>query len=139
MAYQIVKGWPALGAIDESIEAATGVTLAAGKIAAINDDGDGILADFNVNGSDAGLTAAFLIDHDSAREGFFTGLISECVIEVDADHYEAGTYKAGDTLTADGGKFDGIAATSDDRPVIAKVLKEPDTQGIMRVLWLGAR
>lgn len=139
MAYQIVKGWPSLGAIDESIEAATGVTLTNGAVAAVNTDGEGILANFNVNGSDAGLTAAFLIDNDSVREGFFTGLLSECVIEVDADHYEAGTYTAMDTLSASGGKFEAIAATGDDRPVLAKVLKAPGSDGLMRVLWLGVR
>lgn len=138
MAYQIAKGWPAQAAIDEIVKAATGVELTPGQIALINTDGDAILADFEGgNSGNIGLSAGFLIDHGSVKEDEFTALLSECVITCDADHYQTETYAAGDSLTAKEGKFDKIGDT-DDRTKLAKVLKAPGTDGIMRVLWLGA-
>ncbi len=139
MAYQIAKGWPAQAAIDEIVKAATGVELTPGQIALINTDGDAIIANYeSADAGNIGLSACFLIDFGAVKEGEFVGLFSECVITVDADHYQAETYAAGDNLTARAGKFDKRAASEDDRTTLARVLKAPGTDGVMRVLWLGA-
>jgi len=131
MAYQVVKGWPCEGAIDELLTAADGVTLTLGTPATINASGEAIVGDYDSLGSDSGLQAAFVIDYDEVR-GKYLGLLSACVIEMDADHYAADTYAPNDTLTAIGGV---LAKPTDSEPVLAKVLSVDATSDKIRVLW----
>lgn len=137
MAYQIVKGWPSYGAIDEVITADSGVTLTPGTIALYNASGKGIVANYeDTDSGNIGLTAGFVIDYDAVVEGNYTILLSKAVIEVDADHYEAATYAVGDKVTAKGGKFDKVG-DADSRTVHGRVLKAPGSDGVMKVLWYG--
>jgi len=144
MAYQIVKGWPSEGAVDEIITLATDGTVAPGFSGVINADGEGIVGTYPTT---AGATSVYLpffcIDVDSVTKKV-TGLMSKCVIEMDSDHYVAGAYTPGAKLSliasvvvADkGGKFDLIAASEDARTAVAQVIKYDATANKLRVLWL---
>jgi hypothetical protein len=133
MAYQVVKGWPSEGAIDELFSDASGVDCALGSVAAIDADGNITPADYNVDGSDAGLKPVFIIDKDTITDKKL-GLMHKILVEVDAEHYEAGTYEGSQAITATGGKFDVIADTGDSRPVVGVVRSFDATTGKMRVL-----
>jgi hypothetical protein len=133
MSYQVVKGWPSDGAIDEMIEAASGVTLTAGTIAAIDSDGNGTVGNYSSDGSDADEAAAFIIDKDEVTDKF-TVLMSPCLLEVDSDHYAADTYAVNDVLTAASGVF---AKPSGSERVVGKVISINSTTGTMRILWSG--
>ena len=134
MSYQVVKGWPSDGAIDEIFAPATGVTLVGGSIAAIDAAGNLVAANYNTNGSDAGNQAVFVIDVDTVK-GTCTALMGKHLVEVDADHYESGVYTPNTLLTASGGKFDIIGAVDDDRPVVGKVRSVDAATGKIRVLF----
>ena len=54
---------------------------------------------------------------------------------MDSDYFDAGTYAAGDLLTAKNGKFS-AAGTS---KVIGRVLNYDATNGRMRLMWFAAR
>lgn len=134
MAFQVVKGWPSYGAIDEMLVPDTDVDLTGEtRIAMINTSGKAVLGDYDSTGSDSTLMAAFCIDVDKVTDKV-VGLMSRAIIEVDADHYASASYSVGDVLTAIGGKF---SAPAGSEPVIAKVISINATTGIMRVLWLG--
>lgn len=134
MSYQIVKGWPNDGAIDVVVTAAAGVTLTGGQIAMIDSNGKAVVGTYAANGSDAGNQPVFIIDNDEVKTGNYTGLMSQCLIEVDADHYAADTYAANASLTASAGKF---AKPTSAEPVIAKVVRVNAATGKMLVLWTG--
>lgn len=124
--YNIRKGWPQDGAIDESVKSGAGLTT------------DGVIANIN-NGtavlgtSDPGVKA-FIIGREHYT-GKCTALLSDFVVEMDAQHYVAGTYVTGDPMTAatgaDAGKFTkGTAANA-----LGHVLSYNATSGMLRVLW----
>ena len=125
--YNVRKGWPSEGAIDEVLTAASGQTIEDGMIVSVAND-QASVATFT-----SSLTGipAFIIGKEAVK-GTFTGLMSQCVIEVDSAHYVAGTYAAGDLLTATGGKFE---VTTTAAAAIGKVLKFDATTGTLRVLW----
>ena len=131
--YQIRKGWPSNGAIDEVLTAATGETITDGMIVTVA-DGKATPANFTSAAADTDPMVAFIIGIEHVR-GTHTGLMSQCIIEVDAEHYEAGTYNANDPLTARGGKF----AAAGSSKVIGRVLKYDATSGLMRIMWHEAR
>jgi hypothetical protein len=142
MAYQIIKGWPSEGAIDMSITLDTDVELTEGMGGAIEaTGGKGIVGDYDEDGSDAALLPFFCIGVDNVT-GKVLGLMSGCMIEVDSDHYEAGSYAPGVAVTLKDGKFDIIdltvgatTAASDYRPVIGRVLSYDAVSGKLVVGW----
>jgi hypothetical protein len=131
--YDIRKGWPAEAAIDEVLTAANNQTVAEGMIVTVA-DGKATPANFTAQAAASDPMAAFLIGHEKVR-GTFTGLMSQCIIEVDAEHYEAGSYAPGDVLTAKNGKF----APAGNSKVLARVLKFDAASGLMRLMWHEAR
>lgn len=145
MAYQVVKAWPSDCAIDEIITLTVPGSVKPGFGGIIDDSGEGVVGTFvkaTTDDLNDGL-AFFCIDEDTVT-GKVTGLMNKCVIEVDADHYVAGSYVAGNPLTLKAGKFDlfdptqTVPGTPDDyRPVIAKVLNYNATTGKMRIIWVG--
>ena len=132
MSYQIRKGWPAQAAIDEALIAADGEKIENGMIVTVA-DGKCKKANFLSAASAADPMTAFVISNEQLR-GTYTGIMSQCVIEVDKDHYEAGSYKANDPLTAKNGKFS-AAGTS---KVLGRVLSFDAASGIMRLMWYAA-
>ena len=128
--YQIRKGWPSNGAIDEVFKAASGVELKEGMIVQLNADHEAIIASSN----DGKGALAFVIGAEAQRKTW-TGLLSQCVIECDAEHYEAGTYKAGDYVTVTDGKFS--AGSKDD--AVGRVLAYDANTGMLRVLWYESK
>ena len=142
MAYQVVKGWPSDCAIDEIITLATEGTVAPGMAGVIGADGEGVLGTFPLTaGATSTLPAFFCIDEDTVTKKV-TGLMNRCTIEVDADHYVAGAFAPGKSLSlgateANSGKFELIAASGDARPVVAKVINYNATTGKLRLLWVA--
>jgi len=130
--YDIRKGWPSQGAIDEVLVAATGETITDGMIVSVA-GGKASKANFTAAAAATDPMCAFIIGYENVK-GTFTGIMSQCIIEVDADHYAAGTYNPGDALTAKDGKF-AAAGTS---KVLGRVLSV-DASGIMRLMWHEAR
>jgi len=131
--YDIRKGWPSNGAIDEVLTAATGQTVTEGMIVTV-EGGKATPANFTGGAADTDPMCAFIIGVEKVR-GTLTGLMSQCVIEVDKDHYEADTYAANDILTAKNGKF----AKAGGSKAIGRILSHDNTTGIMRVMWFEAR
>jgi len=145
MAYQIVKGWPSEGAIDPIITLTTDGSVAPGYSGVIDSpSGQGIVGIYPLTlGATSIYTPFFCIDVDEVTHNV-TGLMSKCIIEMDATHYVAGSYVAGAklSLTASviaehkGGKFSMIAASGDARPAVAQVISYNAITGKLRVLWL---
>lgn len=133
MSYQIVKGWPGEGAIDEVIIPATGVTLVGGKIAAIDAAGKATVATYTADGANANLAAAFVMDVDSVTGNLLT-IMNSCLIEIDVADMATDTYLANDNLTAALGKF---AKTTGAERVVGKVRSVNATTGKVRILWNG--
>ena len=134
MAYQIIKGWPSDAAIDPVITLDTADTVAAGTGGAINASGAGIVGNYATDGSDATLLPFFCLDVDTVTDKV-TGLMSNCMIKVDDDHYESGSYTAGAAVTLSGGKFDLIASTEDARPTVGKVFSYDGSATELVILW----
>lgn len=136
--YQIRKGWPSNGAIDEVFQAgevnSAPAELAEGMIVAVK-QGKAVPAVSYAAGTAIGALA-FVIGHEQARKTW-VGLMSQCVIECDADHYDASaTYAAGDKVTVTNGKF---AAISSSEEPVGRVLSYDATTGILRVLWYESK
>lgn len=135
--YQIRKGWPSNGAIDEVLTPATGEvlgeTVKEGMVVTVVDR-KAAPANFTAAAADSDPMCAFTIGIEHVRDTL-TGLMSQCVIEVDAEHYEAGTYAPGDALTAKNGKF----AAAGSSKVLGRVLSFDATSGLMRLMWHEAR
>lgn len=133
--YQIRKGWPSQGAIDEVLMAKPGETITDGMVAAI-DTATGKLIPANYTGAaaDTDPMPAFIIGVERVK-GTITGIMSQCVIEVDASHYEADTYAIGDFLTAKAGKF----AKAGSSKAIGRVMQFDATSGLMRLMWHESR
>lgn len=124
--YNIRKGWPSQGAVDEVLTADTGQTITEGMIVTVT-DGKASVANFTGAASKNDPITAFIMGHEDVRKTF-TGIMSQCVIEVDAEYYQAGTYNSGDYLTAKEGKF----ALANNEKVIGRVLTFKD--GILRLM-----
>ncbi len=131
--YQIRKGWPADAAIDEVLLAKDGVSVEDGMIVSLK---DGKVSPANYDGAAAATDpmAAFIIGKEGVA-GTITGLMSQAVIEVDKDHYEAASYKSGDALTAKNGKF----APAGSGKVLGRVMTFDAASGLMRLMWHEAR
>jgi len=132
MSYDIRKGWPADSAIDEIFVADTGQVIEEGMIVTVA-DGKASVANFTSAAADTDPMVAFVIGCEHIRKNY-TGIMSQCVIEVDAAHYEAATYAAGDLLTAKAGKF----AKAGTSKAIGRVLSMSPA-GVMRLMWFEAR
>lgn len=125
--YQIRKGWPADSAIDEAVKAKAGEEVTPGMVVTVA-DGEVSVADYTGAAAATDPMPAFLIGHEKFTDSF-TALMSQCVIEVDSEHYDAGTYTAGDLLTAKAGKFSAAGSSK----VIGRVLKFDAAAGLMRI------
>jgi len=135
MAYKVIKGWPSEGAIDMSISLAVAGAVVAGDCGVINSSGVGVIGAYNVTGADAGtLEPFFCIDVDSVT-GKVLGLMSPCMIEVDTDHFVAGSYAPGKAVSMAGGKFSLIAATEDLRRVVGTVFAYDSSVGTLTIYW----
>ena len=132
MSYQIRKGWPAQSAIDEALLAADGQKITNGMIVTVS-EGKCKVANFTNAASPTDPMTAFVISNEQLR-GTFTGIMSQCVIEVDKDHYDVGAYKANDPLTAKAGKFSAAGSSK----VVGRVLSFDAASGIMRIMWFAA-
>lgn len=129
MSYQIRKGWPAEAAIDEIMVADDGEEITPGMVVTV-EGGKCKAANFTGAAAATDPMPAFVIAGEKVR-GTFTGLMSQCIIEVDADHYEAGVYNPGDALTAKDGKF----AAAGSSKAIGRVMNFDAGSGIMRLMW----
>lgn len=131
MSYDIVKGWPAPGALDVNLSPASGNVFVGGEVASLNSSGAAELASYATDGSNAGEQAFFVIGVDNLNGGI-TALKSGMIIEVDADHYAAAAYAANDALSATDGKFVAVSGTAKE---VARVLSYNAVTGILRVVW----
>lgn len=131
MSYQVVKGWPSDGALDETLAPAPGAEIAGGSIVTLDASGDAVAADYAADGSNAGNLAFFVIDTDPFK-GNILALKGQCIIECDADHYVADTYNIHDAVTAVGGKFAPVTASE---KVVGRVINMDSATGKMRLVW----
>lgn len=131
--YNIRRGWPSNGALDEVFEPAPGQVVTDGMVVTLT-GGKASPATFDAAAAPTDPPAAFVIGVDPLS-GRRTGLLSACVIELDAAHYETGVYVANDLLTAKAGKFAKAAA---GEKILARVLAFDPTSNRMRVLWHAA-
>lgn len=132
--YQIRRGWPSNAALDEIFEAATGQTIADGMIVTLT-AGKATPATYAAAAAVTDPVPAFVIGLEKVK-GKITGLLSQCIIEVDAQHYASASYASGDMLTANNGKFSKVTATGEK--AIARVLSMDASTGIMRLLWFAS-
>lgn len=128
MAFDIVKGWPSEGALDEMFEQDTGEDLSFGDVAWLTSD-KAAAADYSTDGSDAGNMFGVVVDV-CKETGKVTLLLSDCIVECDADHYVAGSYAVGDKMSAAGGKFTEVATSAKE---IGRIIAYNATTGIMRI------
>ena len=128
MSYNIRKGWPCDGALDETLMPADDAARKEGIIVSLTAEGKVQVAD-TVEAD--GPLCAFTIGVEKVT-GAVTALMNDCIIDLDADHYVAGSYKPNDGLTAATGKF-GPAGSN---KVLARVIKFEN--GILRVKWFSA-
>jgi hypothetical protein len=61
--------------------------------------------------------------------------MSNCMLKVDDDHYESGSYTSGAAVTLNGGKFDLIAESEDARPPVGQVFSYDSSATELVVLW----
>lgn len=133
MSYEIRKGWPSNGALDEMIMPAEGETLADGSVAVLDSStGRWQNGTVTAGSSSDGPLYAFVIAREDAR-GTYTGLLSAAVIEVDEDHYEDATYTPNQPLGVNDEGFFRAAASGD--AVVGKVLSYDSTSKHMRLFW----
>lgn len=129
--YQIIKGWPAAGALDLNLQPASGVTITPGLIGVISTGGKVAVAGYASDGSDAGNVPVFCIGVESVT-GNLTCLASNFVVKVDASCYTGSSFAPNASLTAVGGKFKAPAGTE---RIVGKVLAFDATTGELTVLW----
>lgn len=135
--YNIIKGWPSNGALDFTAAPKVGVALTEGTIAMLGTGADAnlaVLGNFTTAADVGDNVAGFVIGVDT-MSGNVTALMGQFILEVDDDHYDAGTYAAGDVLTATAGKFS-KATVLGENPV-GKILTYNATTGKMTILWIG--
>lgn len=132
--YNIRKGWPADSAIDEAVSAATGQTIVDGQIVTVA-NGQISLANFTAAAAATDGIPGFVIGKENVRNKY-TVILSQCVIEIDSDHFATGTYTAGTRLTAANGKFSPVTATGEK--AVGRVLAYDATNSKMRVLFFAA-
>ena len=131
MSYDIVKGWPAPGALDVNLAPASGVTLVGGEIVTLDASGDAILATYVSAGTNAADMAFFTIGSE-ALNGSVSAIKAGMIIEVDADHYDADTYAIGDALSSNVGKFCLVDTSAKQ---VGIIMAYNATTGIMRIVW----
>jgi len=133
MSYQIVKGWPAAGALDETFEVKTGVTITPGQVGLTADADAGKISLAAMAAGDD-TPAYFVIDKDEVT-GNVTGLTGNFILEADSAHFAAalGTYSLNQQLTVDAnGKFAAITTTE---TAVAQVVKTGTDK--LRLRWLA--
>lgn len=136
MSYEIRKGWPSNGALDEVLLAADGATLTDGTVAVL----DSTTGKWKTGTLAADASArkaplhAFVIAKEDVRNTH-TGLMSDAIIEIDKDHYTGSTFAANDPLGVDAstGKFK--AATVGTDVIVGKVINFDAATGRMRLFW----
>ena len=132
MSYQIRKGWPSAGAIDESFEPATATAEFAktlkGFVVDLASTGKVGLASYTGGTKTTGIPF-FCYDYGTIPAQALC-IKSPCVIECDADHYESGTYNVGGKVTALAGKF---KPWTDGDGEVGTILAFDN--GTLRVLW----
>lgn len=136
MSYEIRRGWPSNGALDEVLMAADGATLTDGTVAVL-DSATGKWKTGALAADDAARKAplhAFVIAKEDLRHTY-VGLMSDAVIEVDKDHYVGSTFASNDPLGVDEstGKFKAAVVGTD--VVVGKVIYFDASNGHMRLFW----
>jgi hypothetical protein len=141
MAYQIVKGWPSAGSLDEKLTPAAGQTIVAGNVIMLDSSGNAVKAELSA----ATHKTCYLVIDTDPFTGAITALTGPFIVEMDTTDLVSGSYAVNDVLTcltANAGKL--VEATLDgstgapSAQIVAKVLKVDATAGKVRLIWLGA-
>lgn len=131
MGYQVRKGWPSDGAIDEQVTAATGQTVTDGMFVTIA-AGKASVGSYAAAEAAADPLYGFVIGKEDLK-GYFVALMSPAIIELDSACYAAGTYTANQALTIKDGKL--APTTEVKEKVVAKVISFDATSGTMLVMF----
>lgn len=130
MAYQILKGWPCEGAIDPTIPQASAGAVVDGTCGMVDANGKAAVGNYATAGTDADLIPFFCIGVDNIN-GNALALMGKFLIKVDADHFAAGAYAAGKTVSFTAGKF---ALVDTSQPAVGTVLSYDAVAGSLVVL-----
>ena len=102
--YNIRKGWPCDGALDETLVPAAPKTITNGMLAAINTSGKLEKANLTAAAAATDPIIGIVIGVDK-MSGKCALLMSDCIIEMDSEHFATDTYTPNMSLTAKDGKF----------------------------------
>lgn len=133
MHYQIRKGWPAEAAIDEifPLEAGADLSVFEGKVLKLAEAGTAAVAESVAAGDVYGFCFAV-----EGIKKLATVLMSDAVIEVDTELFEAGTYAVGAPVCVKNGIFAAVAA---DEYAVARVIKNDSINGKLRLMWFSVK
>lgn len=133
MHYQIRKGWPSEAAIDEIFTVQAGADLAAceGKVLKLAEDGTASVAESVAAGDVYGFCFAV-----TPIKNLATVLMSDAVIEVDAELFVPGTYATGTALAVENGLF---TAAGEGAAAVARVIKYDAVAQKLRMMWFSVK
>ena len=131
--YNIRKGWPCDGALDETLVPAAPKTITNGMLAAINTSGKLEKANLTAAAAATDPIIGIVIGVDK-MSGKCTLLMSDCIIEMDSEHFATDTYTPNMSLTVKDGKF----AKATTETVIGRVLSYDAVNQMLRVLKFSA-
>lgn len=126
--FDIVKGWPSEGALDEAFPQADGEDVSVGDIVMIV-DGECAAATFDDAGVNVDVPHGIVVDVCPVTSNA-TVLMSDCIVEIDSDHYAEAVYAHNGFLTAAAGKFTPVTA---DERIVGQMLKMNGTTGVFRI------
>lgn len=130
--YKIIRGWPSDGALDAVLDPATAGSLSGGDIAMTDASGDLVTADFALDGTNANVQPAFVIDVDNINDKV-TGLMGEFIVET-SNLDASGTFDVNNEVTAVSGQFSDNYDTATQSPrVIGTVLAYDAGTGVATI------
>ena len=137
MSYDIIKGWPSQGALDQ-VFAADSAAVTEGMCAALKATGNIDVATYPADGSLNGETPLFVFGVNNLDGRFVAanhGMIIELVNEAGSPAlFAAGAYAPNVEITATAGVFGVAGGTS---LVVAKVISYDAAAQKLVIQWLG--
>jgi len=153
--FDMLRGWPREGAIDEAfkarVQSGTPDTLPAGTVVFLNTDGAVQRADRAVDGALTGtkykslwlvITGNETGDYDGMVTGKVTCLRGNCMVRLAPANYKAGqTYTIGMPLTyGTGGDAGLFVPAASGQPVIGEVIRNDITiDSTLVIMYMGAQ
>lgn len=124
--FDVLRGWPREGAIDETFKAATAVELVPGSVVEVQSDGLTVDKATTPNMTAANAKAPWVVvEGNDDFSGTFTGKVvcirANAMLRLDPANLTAGTYTPGLGVSFNAGKFQVAVATNQ---IIGEVIKD---------------